>query len=185
MFVTEETTIALPFGWAAAQLGSTIESGWLDEVSDQAYAAGLAVLARVGPKARLGDVSGHAKTVRVSLSWPRERKTSATYALRWEAIGPAGGLFPVLDADLSLTRVDAGRTRLAISACYRPSPGTLSVQLDRLLLSRMARTTVRSLLDSVVREMTRPNRTPAHTPARSARRAGEALCEGRATVRSA
>ncbi len=27
MFVTEETTIALPFGWAVAQPGSTIESG--------------------------------------------------------------------------------------------------------------------------------------------------------------
>jgi len=185
MFVTEETTLGLPFGWAAAQLDSTIESGWFDEVSDQAYAAGLAVLARAGPKEPLGDAGGLAKTVQVRLSGPRERKTAVAYALRWEASEPTGGLFPVLDADLSLTRVDASRTRLAIIACYRPSPGTLSVQLDCLLLSRMARTTLRSLLDSVVREMTQPARTPAHTPARSARQAGEALCAGRATVRSA
>ena len=182
MFVTEETTIALPFGWAGAQLGSTIESGWLGEVSDQAYAAGLAVLARAGP---LGDVSGLAKTVQVRLSGPRERRMGVAYALRWEAGGPAGGLFPVLDADLSLIRVDASRTRLAIIGCYRPAPGTLSVQLDRLLLSGMARATLRSLLDSVVREMTQLDRTPAHVPARSARRAGEALRAGRAAVRSA
>ena len=49
MFVTEETTLGLPLGWAAARLDSTIKSGWFDEVSDQAYAAGLAVLARPGP----------------------------------------------------------------------------------------------------------------------------------------
>lgn len=182
MFVTEETTIALPFGWAVAQLGSTIESGRLDEVSDHAYAAGLAVLARAAPP---GDVRGLAKSVQVRLSGPRGRKTGVGYALRWEASGPAGGLFPVLDADLSLIRVDASRTRLAITACYRSSSGTPGVQLDRLLLSRTARTTLRSLLDSIAREMTQRARTPARMPARPARQAGEALCAGRATVRSA
>jgi hypothetical protein len=181
MFVTEETTIALPSGWAVAQLGSAVESGWFGEVSDHAYAAGLAVLARAGP---LGDIGGLAKTVQVRLSGPRGRMTGVGYALRWEASGPAGGLFPVLDADLSLTPVDASRTRLAIIACYRSSPGTLSVQLDRLLLSRIARTTLRSLLDSVVREMTQA-RTSARIPARPAPQAGEVLCAGRATVRSA
>ncbi len=168
MFVTEETTIALPFGWAVAQLGSTIESGCFDEVSDQAYAAGLAVLARTGP---LRDVRGLAETVQVRLAGPRERKTGVAYALRWEASGPAGGLFPVLDADLSLIRVDASRTRLAIIACYRSSPGTHSVQLDRLFLSGIARTPLRSLLDSVVREMTQPARTSARIPAEPTPRA--------------
>ena len=182
MFVTEETMIELPFGWAVARLSSTIESGWLGEVSDHAYAAGLAVLARAGP---LGDLRGLARTVQVRLSGPRERKTGVTYALRWEATGPAGGLFPVLDANLSLIRVDAGHARLAIIACYRPSPGTRGVQLDRLLLGCMARTTLRSLLDGVVREMPRPARTSARMPARSAPRAGDALRAGRATVRSA
>jgi hypothetical protein len=182
MFVTEETMIGLPFGWAAARLDSTIESGCLGEVSDHAYAAGLAVLARAGP---LGDLRGLARTVQVRLSGPRERQAGVAYALRWEATGPEGGLFPVLDANLSLIRVDASHARLAIIACYRPSPGTRGVQLDRLLLSRMARTTLRSLLDDIVREMTQPARTSARIPARSAHQAGEVLCAGRATVRSA
>lgn len=159
MFVTEETTIGLPFGWAAAQLDSTIESGCFDEVSDQAYAAGLAVMARAGP---LSDVRGLAKTVQVRMSGPGERKTAIAYALRWEASEPTCGLFPVLDADLSLIQVDASRTRLAIIACYRSSPWTLSVQLDRLLLNGIARTTLRSLLDSAAREMTQP---AGHLPA--------------------
>ncbi len=176
MFVTEETMTGLPFGWAVARLSSTIESGWLGEVSDHAYAAGLAVLARAGPP---GELGGLAHTVQVRVSGPGERKTGVAYALRWETTGPAGGLFPVLDANLSLIRVDAGHARLAIIACYRPSPGTRGVQLDRLLLGRMARTTLRSLLDSVVREISRPARTSAPMPARSAPRAGVALCAGR------
>ncbi len=181
MFVTEETMIGLPFGWAAARL-STIEPGRLGEVSGHAYAAGLAVLARAGP---LGDLRGLAHTMQVRLSAPHGQKTGVAYALRWEATDPAGGLFPVLDANLSLIGVDAGHARLAITACYRPSPGTRGVQPDRVLLGRMARTTLRSLLDSVAREMSRPARTSARMPARSAPRTGEALCAGRATVRSA
>jgi hypothetical protein len=84
------------------------------------------------------------------------------------ATGPAGGLFPALDADLSLTRVDASCIGLAIIACYRPPLGTLGVQLDRLLLSRVARATLRPLLDSLAQEMTRPPRTFARMSARSA-----------------
>jgi hypothetical protein len=179
MFVTDETTLRLPLGWAAAQLGRTIDSDWFRGLSDHAYAAGLALLTRTGPP---GDFRGLAKTVQVRLSGPRERMTGVSYALRWVTTGPAGDLFPVLDADLSVTQVDADRTRLAIIACYRPP---LDVQPDRLLRSRAARATLRSLLDSLAGEMTRPAPTPAHTPARSARQAGEALCAGRATVRSA
>jgi hypothetical protein len=182
MFVTEETTLGLPLGRAVAQLGSAVESGWFGEVSDHAYAAGLAVPTRAGP---LGDVCGPAKTVQVRLSGPRERMTGVAYALRWVATGPAGGLFPVLDADLSLTRVDASRSRLAIIACYRPALGTPSVRPDRLLLSRVARATLRPLLDSLAQEMTQQAWTSARIPARSAPQAGKVLRGGQATVRSA
>lgn len=179
MFVTEKTTLRLPPGWAAARLGSIAESGRFGEVSDHAYAAGLAVLARAGPP---GDVRGLAQTVQVRLSGPGERKTSVAYSLRWVATGPDGGLFPVLDADLSLIRAGASRTRLAIIACYRPPPG---IRLDRLLLGCMARAALRSLLDGLAREMMQPAKTFARVPTRSAPRPGETLCEGRVTVRSA
>jgi hypothetical protein len=177
MFVTEESTLRLPLGWAVAQLGSTIESGRLREVSDHAYGAGLAVLAQAGPP---GDVRGLARTMQVRLSGPRERMSGVVYALRWEVSGPAGGLFPALDADLSLVRVDVGRTRLAIVACYRPQPG---VQLDRLLLSRAAQTTLQSVVDGLARVIMQPvPPLDTRTPVRSAWRAGEALCRGRATT---
>ncbi len=179
MFVTEERTLGLPLGWAAARLGIAIESGWFREVCDHAYAAGLAVLARAGPP---GDVCGLAKTMQVRLAAPRERMTGVGYALRWEASGPATGLSAVLDADLSLIKVDASRTRLAVIACYRPPPG---VQLDRLLLSQAARMTLQSVLDGLAREITQPIRALALAPALSALRASETPCTCRATVRPA
>jgi hypothetical protein len=178
MFVTEESTLGLPLGWAAAQLGRIIESGWFRELSDSAYAAGLAVLAPAGPP---GEVRELAKTMQVRLSGPRERMTGVSYALRWETDGPAGRLFPALDADLSLVQVDAGRTRLAIVACYRPQPG---VRLDLPLLSRAAQTTVQSMVDGLAREIVQPLPPFAHTPVRSAPPAGEALCRGRASPSS-
>jgi hypothetical protein len=179
MFVTEESTLGLPLGLVVAQLGSAIESGRFREVSAHAHAAGLAVLARARPP---GNVRGLATTMQVRVSGPRERISGVAYAVRWEASEPEGGLFPALDADLSLTRLDAGRTRLAIAACYRPQPG---VQPDRLLLSRAARTTLRSVADGLAREITQSVPAFARTPTWSASRAGEELCRGPATVRSA
>ncbi len=179
MFVRESSTLGLPLGGAIAQLGGIIESGWFREISDRAYAAGLAVLVRARQP---GNVRGLATTMQVRLSRPHERIAGVAYALRWEASEPEGGLFPVLDADLSLTRVDARRTRLAIVACYRPQPG---VQPDRLLLSRAARTTLQSVVDGLAREITQSVLAFAGTPTWSASRAGEELCGGPASARSA
>jgi hypothetical protein len=179
MFVREESTLGLPPGLVVAQLGRAIESGWFREVSAHAYAAGLAVLARARPP---GSVRGLATTMQVRLSGPRERISGAAYALRWEASEPEGGLFPVFDADLSLIRVDAGRTRLAIVACYRPQPG---VQPDRLLLGRAARTTLQSVVEGLAREITQSVLAFARAPTWSAPQAGEELCGGPAAVRSA
>lgn len=153
MFVTEETTLGLPLDRVLAQLNCIIVSGGLGEASDHAYGAGVALLTRVGP---LGGIRGLAKTVQVRVYGPSPRMTGVAYALRWVATGPAGGLFPALDADLMLARVDARRTRLSVIACYRPPLGTLGVQLDRMLLGRVARATLRSLLDSLAEKMTQP-----------------------------
>jgi hypothetical protein len=47
-------------------------------------------------------VPGASKLVRVSLLEPVPRDDTVRQALRWEATGIMGGLFPVLDADLTL-----------------------------------------------------------------------------------
>ena len=102
MFVGDEVRLDIGFAVARERLTRLGESGALSETSEDAYGPGLT---RVG-------VAGFAKLVRVQvreLSWT---DLSAGLALRWEATGPGGGLFPVLDADLKLAPDGAGSTVL-------------------------------------------------------------------------
>jgi hypothetical protein len=100
-----------------------------------------------------------------------------TVGLRWEATGPAGSLFPVLDANISiLPGQDEGdgeqTARLALTGSYRPPLGRLGAALDQVALHRVATATIRVLLQDVAVALTgyapaenvRPGLTPAPDP---------------------
>ena len=87
------------FGAARARLVNLTHGGWLSTASGGAYADGLAGLIRVGP---FGDVPA-SKLVRVRLLEPVPRDDVMVLPPRWEATGVMGRLFPVLDADLTMT----------------------------------------------------------------------------------
>src|SRR6266568_8349609 len=112
MFVGDEVRLDVSFAIARERLAQLSESGALFEPSQDAYTG----LARVG-------VAGLSKLVRVQvreLSWTDR---SAGLALRWEATGAGGGLFPVLDADLTIAPAGAG-TMLTLAGSYRPPLGS-------------------------------------------------------------
>jgi hypothetical protein len=143
MFVGDEIRLEVSFAVARERLAGLSESGALFEPSADAYGPGLT---RVG-------AAGLSKLVRVQareLSWT---DTSAGLALRWEATGPGGGLFPVLDADLRLAP-DGDGSVLTLAGAYRPPLGPLGQALDRALLHRVAATTVRSFLARVAAQLT-------------------------------
>jgi hypothetical protein len=73
-------------------------------------ADGLTGLIRVGP---LGEAPGVSQLVQVRFLHPVHRGATMTVPLRWEAIGAAGGLFPVLDADLILAAEGQDKTVIA------------------------------------------------------------------------
>jgi len=86
-----------------------------------------------------------------------------TVGLRWEATGPAGSLFPVLDADISISPAEeqsapaAGQSaRLALRGTYRPPLGRLGAGLDQAVLHRVATATMRALLHSAAEAITSP-----------------------------
>jgi hypothetical protein len=86
-----------------------------------------------------------------------------TVGLRWEATGTAGGLFPMLDADISISPAGEGTSpagkesaRLALSGTYRPPLRRLGAGLDRVIMSRVATATFRSLLRSVADTVASP-----------------------------
>lgn len=118
------------------------EGGTLLSTSEDAYDHAAAGLAKVG-------IPGLSKLVRVQVRELTGTARSAGLAIRWEATGPGGGLFPVLDGDITLALVgDArgGATVLGMAGVYRPPLGALGQALDRAILHRVALATIRRFL---------------------------------------
>ena len=150
MFASYEVKLNLTFARARARLAVLGNTGWLSGPSEQAYAEGLAGLIRVGP---FGAVLGASKLVRVQMLDPVPRDDTVVLPLRWEASGPAGRLFPVLDADLVLTPSGEDAAMLVLTGAYRPPLGSLGEVLDRAVLHRAAVATIRSLLGRLADSM--------------------------------
>jgi hypothetical protein len=157
MFVAAEVLVDLGFRAAETRLANTVRGGLLTPVSEGAYGDGLTGLARVGP---LGNVKGMSKLVRVHFLYVVTRGESAVLALRWEATGPGSELFPVLDADISLTPAGEHSTRLSLAGVYRPPFGALGAGLDRAVFHRVADATVRSLLARMADALALPQDRP-------------------------
>ena len=151
MFVREELRLKAGFSAARDRLAALAHSGSLltaaQAASDEAAASdGSTGLARVGP---LGPVRGLSRVVEVQFGELVAHEESAQLALRWDAAGPGGGLFPALDADITLARVDEQATMLTLTGVYRPPLGGVGAGLDQAFLHRVAVATMRDFLGRV------------------------------------
>ena len=165
MFVAHELPVDTGLREAQARFANLLHGGWLAEASAAAYDGAVTGLLRVGPAG-----FATAKLVRVSLLDPVYRDEVMTVGLRWEATGPAGSLFPVLDANISIlpgrdegTAAGNQTARLALTGSYRPPLGRLGAALDQVVLHRVATATIRALLQDVAVALASP--APAGHPA--------------------
>jgi hypothetical protein len=158
MFVVEELTIGTGSRAAQARFANLLHGNWLAETSQVACEGGVAGLLRVGPA---GPAA--AKLVRVCFLDPVYRGDVMTVGLRWEAVGAAGSLFPVLDANISISPAGHDTARLALAGSYRPPLGRLGAGLDQAIMHRVATATMRCLLQSVAETLVSP--APAGHPA--------------------
>lgn len=165
MFVAHELTADVSFPLAQQRLSSLARGGWLGTASQDAYQDGFTTVIRVGP---FGDRPGASKRVRVHFLDPVHRGESMTMGMRWEATGITGALFPVLDADISLTPAGADATRLALAGTYRPPLDGLGATLDKVILHRVATATIRILLERVTVALTSPAPPPGGGQANTA-----------------
>jgi len=143
MFVGDETRLDISFAVARERLARLSDGDGLLGTSEGAYTS----MARVGP-------AGVSKLVRVQvreLSWTDR---SAGLAIRWEATGVGGGLFPVLDADLRLAPDGDYGTVLTMTGVYRPPLGPLGEALDRAILHRVAVATIQDFVARVAAQLT-------------------------------
>lgn len=145
------------FETAVSRLIHLINTGVLRASSATAYQEGQNAVLRVGP---FGAVPALSKLVRVQFLDPVRRGESITFPLRWEAAGPAGDLFPVLDADLILARHGEDYVQLGLSGSYRAPFGRAGAALDQAVMKRLAAATIRSLLDDMARAIADPAPEP-------------------------
>jgi hypothetical protein len=80
----------------------------------------------------------------------------AVVAIRWEATGPGGALFPALDADIKLTPAGDDATMLTVSGAYRPPLGSLGAGLDRMIMHRVAQATIRAFTHDIAAALADP-----------------------------
>ena len=139
MFVGDETSVATGFAVARERLARLAVEDALLSASQDAYDHEPTRPMRVA-------VGGLPKLVRVQVRELAGTDTSAGLAIRWEATGPGGGLFPVLDADIRLAPDGDGSCLLTVAGSYRPALDAPGEALDRTVLHRIAAATIRSFL---------------------------------------
>ena len=142
MFVGDQVLLGVRFAVARERLAQLTKGGVLISASENAYGHGTAGLAGVGTR-------GLTKLARVQVRELTWTDTAPGLAIRWEASGPDGTLFPVLDADITLTRAGEQGTLLSVAGVYRPPFGLTGGSLERSILDRVAAVTVSHFMASV------------------------------------
>jgi hypothetical protein len=156
MFVDEGILIEVPVAVALERLTAQLQIGGLQAAGSAAFNEGQAVLLRAG-------FAGLTKQVAVQNLPGYFRGDTAVIPIRWTATGPAGDLFPALDANLELDPAEAGTTRLTVHGSYRPPLGRFGAALDQLVLHNAARATIRTLLSHLERAILEPRSAPARS----------------------
>lgn len=107
-----------------------------------AYRRGEELRSRVGPRGPL------AKEVVISLGQPFMSRHGAVLPVRWRATG-AEALFPRLDGELSVQTRGPQTSIIELRATYQPPLGTIGDLMDRAVLARLARSTVKDWVDRI------------------------------------
>jgi len=152
VFIGDEVVLHVSFTAAKARLASLARGGSLVSASADAY-EGITGLVRVGP---LSSAPSMSALVEVRFLDLVSREDSALLALRWEAMGPGGRLFPALDADITLTPAGEHASLITLAGAYRPPLGPLGAGLDRAILHRVAAATIRTFINRVADAISHP-----------------------------
>lgn len=156
MFVQDFTVIQRPCSdvWRAVV---SDPSGILGDSTAEASEEVASLRARVGPS---GTPDLLQRTVELSVGPVRHRGDVTLVAFSWESDGLLGALFPHFDADLEVAPFGADATELSVRGRYDPPGGRVGRNLDRMVLHRLAESTVRAFLGSLSSRLLEPATDP-------------------------
>jgi hypothetical protein len=160
MIVSDSVRIDVGFDVARARLARLTQESTLLAASRHAYGQGQAVV-RVGP---MGNAPVLSKLVEVRFRDLVTHGDAAVLTLRWEASGASGGLFPALDADITLSPVSEDACALRLDGAYRPPLGGIGAGLDRALLHRVAMATIADFIGRIADAIIHPALSAAPSP---------------------
>lgn len=146
MFIGAQVRLDLGFDAVQARLANLVRGGLLRRASGGAYDQWHACLAQTGSWVTALSMPG---PVQVRACDMVTRAGCATVIMRWELAGPAGSLFPALDADITLTPAGSDATTLAVCGAYRPPLGVLGVGPDPAIMHQAAEVMIWSLTISI------------------------------------
>jgi hypothetical protein len=150
MFVYGDFLVDLSLPVVRVRLAGMVSAGLLASASECAYGDG--VIRMGAPCAGRGgpELAG------VLYRELAASDESAVLAVRWEVTGPAGPVFAVLDADLTLTPAGELTTRLSLAGACRPPLAGLGTGQDRASSRRPATAAIQSLLSRIAAALSRP-----------------------------
>jgi hypothetical protein len=145
MLVYYFTDIDLPFGVVEERLLQRFSL--LDGLAEGAYREGEARRARIDA----GDLPV-AASVRLEVGQPVPAPGRLSIPLSWTAEG-ASALFPRMDGDLILSTLGPDACQLSLHGSYRPPLGAIGRALDRMLMHRVAESSVKGFVDRIARSL--------------------------------
>ncbi len=89
-----------------------------------------------------------AKTVRMRVGDPVVGRAETTVPIVWEATGPTA-LFPIMEGNLIMAGVGPEYTQLAFRGTYEPPMGALGRALDKVVMHRLAESSVKGFVDRI------------------------------------
>ncbi|SRR5579875_284832 len=158
MFVQDFQVMDVPFEEVVACLGAGTKA-LLGTALEGARAEGERLRSKVGPSGWPAVLS---KTVEIRSTRLRRHGDCVLLSFCWVASGGAS-LFPALEGDLEVAPLGEGQTQLVLRGRYEPPGGALGRGLDRLVLHRLAESTIRAFLTSACAALGR--QAPQHAAA--------------------
>jgi hypothetical protein len=153
MFVADQARLEAGFPVALARLQNLARGSSLTGVSADIYGAAMAGLVRDVPA---GAIHGVSRLVSVSFVDVVTRDDSAVLGVRWNAAGPGGEPFPVLDANIILTADGEQASLLRLEGTCRPPLGPPGARLDAAIMNRVATAAIHSFVSHIAGAIAHP-----------------------------
>jgi hypothetical protein len=138
VFVSDEMLLDMGFGAARAGFARLPCGGLLLTASEDAYGQGTKSLPVAWPP---GRVPGLSRLAGVRFRELAASEDSAGLALRWDVLAPGRGLFPALDANLTLAQAGEQASLLALAGTYRLPAAVLPAAPGTVIAGLAAATT--------------------------------------------